>query len=182
MARKPAASPSISPAAPAVHVPAASRPKVTVGCKLAVSRFELQLCGSRTVTEQTQAGPREITQYFRTGEVWVVRGTAYPEGTPPKGFIKRPEEVDGAVLTRGIPADFFAEWMRQYAKSDMVKNGLIFAHESDDYIEGIAAELKGNKCAFSPLDMPERTGEAPADTRVPRSVNANVGNIEKMAT
>lgn len=165
---------------PAVHTPKRSQKFVTIACKLAVSRFELQLCRKQMVTEQTQAGPREVPMFFRTGEVYVVRGTAYPEGTPPKRFFKRPEMVEGAAITAGVvPADFWAEWLKQYGKSDMVKNQLIFAAEEFDTIEGIAEEMKGEKCAFAPLDMPDREGEEP-DTRVPRSMHDGVSTVEKM--
>jgi hypothetical protein len=172
-----AARPSI--AAPVVHTPSRARSYVIVACKLAVARFELQLCRKARVTEQTQTGPREIDQYFKTGEIWVVRGTAYPEGTPPKGYIKRPEEVLGYSITKGIPRDFFEEWMKQYGQTEMVKNRLIYACDTYDEIEGEARENEGVKDAFSPLDMPMREGEKP-DSRIPHPLSDHVSTIEKM--
>lgn len=178
-ARAAAAASSGDVSSPAVHAPQKSQRYVTIACKLAVSRFELQLCRKQTVKENTQTGPRDVEQYFKTGIVYVVRGTAYPEGTPPKKFFKRPEEIDGYAITENVvPSDFWDAWLEQYGKSDMVKNKLIFAAETYDEIEGIGAEMIKQKCAFAPLDMPERDGE-PVDTRVPRSVHDGVSTVEK---
>lgn len=180
MPRKSAARPETPVTAPAVHTPSRGTTKVIVACKLAVARFELQLCREATITEQTQAGPREIKQFFKTGETWIVRGLAYPEGTPPKGYIKRPEEVLGYVLTRGIPKDFWDEWLRQYGKTDMVKNRLIYACDTYEDVEAIGSDNQDVRDSFSPLQMPDRPGDPDIDSRVPRPINQGVTNIEKM--
>lgn len=130
--------------------------------------------------ENTQTGPRQIKQYVKAGEVWIVRGTAYPEGTPPRGFIKRPEEVQGYVITKGIPKDFWDAWVEQYGQTDMVRNRLIFACDTYDEIEGVAAENVDVKCAMSPLNMPFRDDE-PVDTRIPRPVGSGLGPIERLS-
>jgi hypothetical protein len=163
-----------APAAPAVHTSNRSRATVIVACKLAVARFELQLCREATIREQTQAGPRDIKQFFKTGKTWIVRGTAYPEGTPPKGYIKRPEEVQGYVLTRGIPKDFWDAWVEQYGESEMVKNGLIYACDVEDDIDAIASDHIKVKDSFAPLNMDD------GDARIPRPINNSVSTIEKM--
>lgn len=159
----------------------ADRRTVIVACKLGISRFELQLCEMRDVQENTQTGPRTVQQGFKSGEVWVVRGTAYPEGTPPKGFIKRAEDCDGYALTRNIPKVFWDRWLIQNGKAPMVTNRLIFAAETMDEVEGMAHEYRDVKSDLAPLDMPDREGE-PVDARVPRSVHQGVGNIERMTT
>ncbi len=169
-----------APEAPAVRVETRSGRTVTVACKLGIARFELQLCGKKMVTEQTQTGPREVPMYFKTGQVWVVRGTAYPEGTPPKGFIKRPDEVDGYALTPGIPADFWREWLEQNKNAEIVKNNLIFAFEDREDIAAMASDFTDVKCALSPLDMPVRDGDTP-DTRVPRPMNDGISGIQRLS-
>jgi hypothetical protein len=182
MARRPASATRQQPVeAPAVHTSRSTQSYVTVACKLGVARFELQLCEKRTVRVPSSGGVTiEEDHYFRVGKIWVVRGTAYPEGTPPKGFIRRPEEVEGYALTKGIPKEFWDEWVHQYKDLEMVKNRLIFAAETYDDIEGVADEMKDIRCGFSPLDMPD-TEDGPVDGRVPRPIGEGVGGIEKLS-
>lgn len=168
-----------APEAPAIHGAEQSNRTVFVGCKMGIARLELQLCVMKTVMENTQTGPREIKQGTRTGKPWVIRGVAYPEGTVPKGFIRRADDASGYAITRDIPKSFMDEWMEQYAKSDMVKNGLIIVADSERELRAMAADLQNVRCAMQPLDMPSREGEK-LDDRVPRSMMAGVGNIAKM--
>lgn len=167
--------------APAVHVDTRSTTKVIIACKVAVARLELQLCRKGQVRQQSQNGEeRTVEQYFKTGTIWIVRGTAYPAGTPPKGFMKRPEEVNGYVLTKGVPKDFWDAWIEQNKQLPMVQNNLIFACDTYDEIDGMTEDHNDIRCGFAPLEMPERTGD-PIDGRVPRPLQQDVGAIERMS-
>lgn len=174
------------PAEPAVAAPAVTGQRrsgatVTVACKIAIARLELQLQRKVQVWEQTQAGPRQISQYVKEGIVWVVRGTAYPAGQTPRGFIDRPQMVDGYALTPGIPADFWEAWVEQNKLTDLVKSNLIYASPDRDDIAAFASDYTDMKCALAPLDMPQNESD-PLDARVPRSMTPGVENIQKLKT
>lgn len=172
--RSPATS---QPAAPAIRAESKSVQYVTIACKIAVARFELQLCRMEMLDEDTQTGPRKVKRFFKTGPVYVIRGTSYPSGVAPKKFWKAPRMLEGAAITENVvPADFWRAWMEQHQNDDMVKNGLIFAAENSDDIDAMADEHADIKCSLSPLDMPERDGQ-PVDTRVPRSIHNGVADI-----
>lgn len=175
MARRTAA--ALTPTAPAVHTERKSTKFVTIACKVAVARIELQLCRMEMLDEDTQTGPRKVKRFFKHGPVYVVRGTAYPAGVPPKKFWKHPKMLEGAAITENVvPEDFWREWMKQHEEDLLVTSGLLFAAETYDDVEAIADEHKEIKCAFSPLDMPDNEKD-PTDPRVPRSMNGGVGDI-----
>lgn len=144
--------------------------KVTVACKIAVPWFALQLCERREVSENTQTGPRTIEQWFRTGRVVNVRGTAYPAGTPPEGFPARPQLVAGYALTHGVDKEFWDAWVAQQAKAPYVQSGMIMAYEKLDMINGAARERVNELSGLEPLNPK-------SDPRVPRSTNGAVSSV-----
>ena len=123
-----------------VRRPQSSGEKVVVACKLGVGWFDLQNFEEKTVSENTQVGPRTVKQFVRLPDVVRIRGTAYPRGTPPTGYPDRPEMVEGYALTRGVDRDFFATWMEQNKRAPYVVNHLIFGG-SEDEVRGRAREL-----------------------------------------
>ena len=144
--------------------------KVTIACKIAVPWFSLQLCEEREVAENTQTGPRTIKQWFRTGDVVRVRGTAYPAGTAPEGYPAKPPMSGGYALTHGVDKDFWEAWVRQHAKAPYVLSGMIMAYEKPDSIAGATRERAGELSGLEPLDPK-------GDQRVPRSTNVSVSSI-----
>lgn len=171
---------SAAPAAPAVATAGrASRAHVIVACKLPFAWFEMQLCEARIITEHTQTGPREVTMYNRVGAVIRVRGTAYPAGTPPAGFIDRPTMLHGFSITEGIPGDFWAAWVEQHKRDPMVESGLIFAGENMSYVKGRAAEYERLQSGFEPIDVRSADGgKSIRDPRVGRPTTADVSLLE----
>lgn len=137
---------------------------VIVACKLGVRAFQMQLCQVVEKFQQDMQGGRYVKEAIRVGDVVEIRGTAYPRGTPPKGFPPAPLIVDGAALNFGIDADFFEKWLKQNELNPIVMNRMVFAHESRDHVEGVAREMKNEKSGLDPIDPGDRN-----DPRLPRS-------------
>lgn len=156
--------PAPTPAAP-------SRGSITVGCKLDIPYFELQLCREQEVSENTQTGPRLIKQFFKTGKIVTIRGTAYPSGTPPLGFPEKPEMRNGYAITHGVDADFFEEWMSQNALAPYVLSGMVCGFERIDDLIGFTEERKDVLSGLQPV-LPDK------DKRLPRSMRPEVTKPE----
>lgn len=153
-----------------VAKPQSAGAKVTVACKLGIAYFDIQLCRKTEVFEQNMQGGRQVPTWERIGDVVRLRGTSYPRGTPPAGFPAPPEMASGAALNRGIDKAFWDEWVKQNEKNPVVMNGMVFAHESDDHVRGMAAETKGNLSGLDPVN-PKK------DARIPRSTRSDVTDV-----
>jgi len=81
------------------------------------------------------------------GEKVKIGGYAAPIGKVPN-FIT----AGGFALTPNVDADFFNEWLKQNADSNLVKNKLIFAHEKSEVVERRAREMKDERSGFEALD------------------------------
>lgn len=154
-----------------VLTPQRSGATVTVACKLGVAYYDIQHCRPEQVYENTQTGPREITQHKRVGLVVRLRGTAYPRGTPPEGFPEKPTIVGGAALNRGIDKDWFDAWLEQNKRNPLVMSRMIFAHENEDHVRGEAKDLSSFLSGLEPVN-PKK------DVRMPKSTNAAVSEVE----
>jgi hypothetical protein len=87
------------------------------------------------------------------------------------GHAPKCQIADGYGLTPNVDADFFAEWMRQNADLDAVKNRMIFAHEKQDTITKMARDNEKRRSGMEPI-------EPGSDPRRPKSPLRQVGNIE----
>jgi hypothetical protein len=135
---------------------------VTVACKLGVAWFAMQLCKIEDKFEQNMQGGRTVKEATRIGNVVRIRGTAYPRGTPPAGFPPAPIIADGAALNFGIDAEFWEEWVKQNHLNPLVMNGMVFAHEKEDHVRGLAKETRDNLSGLDPIN-PKK------DVRMPKS-------------
>lgn len=64
-----------------------------------------------------------------------------------------PKATMGAfALTHGVDKEFFEEWLKQNASLPAVKNGLIFAHGDQDFIQGHIREHEDVKTGLEPLN------------------------------
>lgn len=144
--------------------------KVTVGFKVGVAYFNLQLSQLQEKWENTQTGPRKIMEARRVGPVVQIRGTAYPRGTPPAGYPEKPTIVDGAALTPNVDAEFWYAWLEANKLNPLVLNKMIFAHEQHDFVIGQAKDLKGINSGLEPLNPKN-------DPRAPKSTRADVDNV-----
>jgi hypothetical protein len=152
--------------------PQSSGAKVVVACKLGIAYYDIQLCRIEDKFEQNLQGGRMVKEATRIGEVVRLRGTAYPRGTPPAGFPDRPQMVGGAALNFGIDKEWFDEWLKQNHLNPIVRNKLIFAHETVDAVVGQARDLAAVQSGLEPIDPSSKK-----DRRIPRSTRDEVDDV-----
>lgn len=140
---------------------------VTVACKMP-NGLLLRLFNMEPYFENVLGGgKRETTKARQIGQTVKINGTATPFGSAPACLI-----VGGFAMTPGIDREFFDRWLEQNADSDVVKNGLIFAHGKATFATGKAKEMTLVRNGLEPIN-PERTirdGKSVAvDPRIPRN-------------
>lgn len=100
--------------------------------------------------------PRNVREWRRTADPFVVAGPATPFGQQPKSVV-----VGGYALTMGVPRDLWEKWLSENERTPIVQNGLIFARDAVDYA-GKAKEQESIKTGLEPLAQGK-------DPRVPGS-------------
>jgi hypothetical protein len=148
---------------------------VTVACKVPIG-VELQLQRKETWTEETPTGGRDRVRFVKTGRIITVRGPAVPNGQAPEGYVRPHHIAGGYALTPGVPAEFWYTWLEENKDTDLVMNGLIFAHGRRDDVLAEAKEKRDLRSGTEALIPPGESG--PRDPRIPRALNARIGNIE----
>lgn len=105
----------------------------------------------------------------RAEKIWVPVGEPVKINGPARGFGEPPRhpEQDGFALTHGVDADFFAKWMHDNADLDVVKHGLIKAHEKPMELKAQTREAAHVKSGMEPLEL---DGGQMVDKRIPRRV------------
>lgn len=146
---------------------------VTVGLKLGVAYFDIQLCEITEKFEQNMQGGRTIKEAVRIGKKVRLRGTSYPRGQPPEGFPERPLIIGGAAMNPGIDKEFWDKWVEQNKLNPMVVNGMIFANTSADYVAFQAKEMAAVQSGLEPIDPLKKN-----DPRIPKSTRVEMTNIE----
>lgn len=146
--------------------------QVTVACKVP-NGVLLRLFKMVPSSEPVLGGGRRETTIAEVIAAPVkIHGPARPFGADPVALV-----VGGYALTPNVDADFFAEWMRQNADHDMVKNNLIFAHEKRDTVEKKAEDRSEVLSGLQPMDMSmvqKGTQIVAKDARIPRSKGLRV--------
>jgi hypothetical protein len=161
--------PTAPAAAPAVHgTPSAAR-TVTVACKI-TNGLILQLCRMVPQREQTPVGVRDVMIAERTGTAYIIAGPAYPV-QPPPGYPRQVQIEGGYALTRGIPKDFWDQWLEQNKDAPFVKNGHVFAQPTMDSVIDQAQDGAKLRTGFEPLDV---SNDGKNDSRMPRSTHPGV--------
>lgn len=172
------------PAAAVQRQPVANKSKrtVTVACKIPHGMV-LQLQRPSERMEDTRDGPKPRTYWVKCGEIYRVRGPAYPVGTIPKGFRRAPINEGGYALTPGIPADFWNQWVEQNAKADFVvapdgaEHGMIFAYPDMEDAASAAREQEKLLSGLEPISTDEDSRGKLVDPRLPRPENAGLGRL-----
>eukprot|EP01037_Dinobryon_pediforme_P023421 gene23421-24867_t len=120
---------------------------VTVACKIP-NGLQLRVFKTEDVEEAVLGGgTRTVKRATQVGDIVKIHGPASPFGVAPKAPI-----AGGYALTHNVPAEFFAEWMKQNADSDLVRNGLIFASAKPDTTTGWAKERESVRSGLEPID------------------------------
>lgn len=153
----------------------ASSSHITIACKIALGWIDLQICEPREVMQNTQTGPRPVTEWARVGKVVRIRGTAYPRGEAPEGFPSRPEMIMGYALTRDVPRAFWEVWIEQNKRTAFVESGMIFAFEHNSDIASRGKDYEGKMSGLEPV---ARDKNGLNDARIPKPINASVGALE----
>lgn len=125
---------------------------VTVACKLPHG-LTLRVFDMKAQDEPVMGGGmRKSSVAVERDERVTLNGFSHPQNAAPKCTV-----VDGFALTPNVPAEFFAEWMKQNAKSDVVRNRLIYAHEQEESAVDYAkehAELLSGMERLNPNKLP----------------------------
>lgn len=135
----------------------------TVACKLP-NGLQLVLHRFHEVQEPIMGGGTRAVQKSRAeGPRVLIHGAAYRVDKAPAHTI-----VGGYGLTPNVDAAFFAEWMKQNADTDMVRNHLIFALAKPESAAAKAKEQALLRSGLEPIDpkMPPVRGVTTATTTV----------------
>lgn len=72
-------------------------------------------------------GMREVPEAVEVqGQSFIINGNTHPQNAAPRCLI-----VGGFALTSNVPKELWDRWLEQNKESDIVRNGLIFAHAKD---------------------------------------------------
>jgi len=166
----------------AQHVEASTSRTVTVACKIP-GGLVLQLQRPVERMEDTRDGPEPRTYHAFYGKRFWVLGPAYPVGTIPKGFPKQPMIEGGYAITRGIPADFWAQWIEQNKMAPFVEapdgaeHGMIFAYDDMESTVSAAKEQEKLLSGMEPLSTDVDKDGRFVDPRIPKPVNNSVAKV-----
>lgn len=145
-------------------------PTVTVGLKLP-NGFILRLQVCEEVPYSSRDGEIRYRKEWHpdhSQKTWVLKGNAVAIGEQPKCLV-----VKGFAMTSGIPKDFWELWLEQNPELELVKQGLILAHDDPDDARDEAKERGGEiRSGLEPLNM----GEG-GDIRLPKKRDAKTGKL-----
>lgn len=120
---------------------------VCVGCKIP-NGIILQLSHRESQREPVMGGGhRDVDIWRKTGDKYTVRGPSIPLGTVPR-FIM----AGGYAITSGIPEDFWNEWVKQNADSEIVRNKLIIGYPQLDYLQDECLDNEKRVTGLEPID------------------------------
>lgn len=143
---------------------------VVVGCRLpfgVVLQTYLMVAASEAVMG---GSAREFRIATKTGHRYVLNGNRVRVGAE-RAF----EIVNGAGLTRGIPADVWDKWYDDNKNEPIVKNHLVFAHKREVEVRAMAKDFKSIRTGLEPYNpdgTDPRKPKPPAGERV-------IGELQK---
>jgi len=152
---------------------------VTVACCMP-NGLRLHIDDFREFPEQVLGGGTRMVRrgYRRNVPDVVLKGNAVPFGTTPEHRII----AQRYGLTPNVDADWWAEWLKQNADNDLVKNRIVFAHGKQEVVIDMVKEHKETKSGLEPLNPETRFNkgmEEPVDPRWPRKIQkATKGPVE----
>ena len=150
--KKPVASPEWRKPSPSK--PATGVATVTVGCKVP-NGLTLRVFKMVPAFEQVFGGGQKEVEGGRAeqvGESIKLRGGVLDPKVLRKGRLPANAPIGGFGLTHGVPMEFMELWFKQNADSDIVRNGLIFYHESQHSAADMAGEREAEESGYEPID------------------------------
>ena len=120
---------------------------VTVACKL--PHGLVLRCFDMVPTREPIMGGgfREVKMAQELPQTYTLKGNAHPQNMAPKAPI-----AGGYALTFGIPKDFLDRWLEENKQSDVILNGLIFAHTKSEMVQDQAEDQADVKSGLERLD------------------------------
>ena len=94
-------------------------------------------------------GTKGVERWLPTGQTFKLNGYSRPatgDEPPP------PATAGGFVLTHNVPKDLWDAWLAQNKDLDLVKNGLVFAHEKSVNANAEAREKESLRSGLEPID------------------------------
>jgi hypothetical protein len=76
-----------------------------------------------------------------------LKGVSHAQNAAPNAPM-----ISGFALTHGVPKEFWDLWLAQNKDTDVVKNGLVFAHEKDGSTAAEAKEKEKVRSGLERLD------------------------------
>jgi hypothetical protein len=169
---------------PATVVPVADKKSrtVVVACKIP-NGLMLQLQRPVDRMEDTRGGPEPRRYNAFYGRRYFVHGPAFPVGTLPKGFPRQPLIEGGYAITRGIPAEFWEQWLQQnklaayVVPPDGAEHGMIFAYPDLEDTAAAAREQEKLLSGMEPLSTDTDKDGRLTDPRLPKPINMAITKI-----
>lgn len=167
------------------HAEQSAARTVVVACKIPTG-LVLQLQHPMERIEDGPHGPKTRTYNVFGGKRYQVRGPGYPVGTLPKGFAKykpAPMIEGGYAITRGIPKDFWEQWLEQNKQADYVvapdgaEHGMIFAYDDLDDVAAAAREQEALLSGLEPVSTDEDAEGHLTDPRLPKPLSASLAPV-----
>lgn len=133
---------------------------VTVACKIPNGLLLRVFDQIEAYEPVLGGGTRKILESHPRPNMVLIRGPGRAIGEDPKAPIS-----NGFALTHHVDADYFAEWLKQNADLEAVKNGLVYAHEKPEAVSRMTAEREKIASGMEPI-VPD------VDPRIPRGVKS----------
>lgn len=126
---------------------------VTVGCKLP-NGLILRLFVMHEEDQAIQGGGwRKVKEARNVGEKVFINGNSAPHGKDLLDqFGEHITSYSQFATTPNVDADFWDQWFEQNKQSDLVRNGLIFAHAKAADVKAEAREKEPLKSGLERLD------------------------------
>ncbi len=123
---------------------------VYVGCKLP-NGLILQNFVMEEVREAVPGGFRDTPMARRLPEAYRLNGSSLTMEQRQNGDVGYPI-VHGAAITGGVPREFWEKWREANARSELVRNNIVFAHREEASVRRMAADYAGQKTGLEALD------------------------------
>lgn len=121
---------------------------VTVACRLPNGI----LLRTYEMADTAEVGPMQ-TRYVKMarfkGREHKINGNSFAQNKAP---MFGQMDNHGYALTHDVPADLWAEWLEQNKDADIVRNGIIFAHNDGRSLKAETNEKRDVKTGLERLD------------------------------
>lgn len=131
--------------------PSRSGETVIVASKLP-NRHTLVLCEKYIAKEPVLGGGVRDVEMWRPNpnRTVILNGTGVVPNTE-----RTWQMTHGYALTPGVPADFWAEWLKQNRGCDLLTEGIIFAHTKTADVQAAARDARKIKTGLEPINPNE---------------------------